>query len=188
MHKHFAYRLFTAAAVLGLTFGSVLTTQAAWEKAPGGRWRYSYDDSAYAVGWAMLEGSWYYFDAGGWMTTGWLQDQGHWYYMDPVSGVMTVNQWVDGCYINQDGVMEMEPPAEAINRDTVFTLLRQALTKEGLYPDAVMRIDHENGKEIVVNIGEENTPTQFKIYNSYTVNKATGVAVPAFAGSPLNLK
>ena len=188
MHKRFLYRLLTVTAALGLTFGSVMTAQAAWEKAPGGRWWYSYDDSTYATGWTKIGDDWYYFDASGWMVTGWFQDQGCWFYLDPINGTKTVNQWVDGYYLGQDGIMVTDTQAETINKDTVFALLRQALTKEGLYPNAVMRIDHENGKEIVVNIGDENTPTQFKIYNSYTINKATGAAVPSFAGPVLNLK
>lgn len=188
MRKHMIYKLLTAGMALTLSLGAVMVSQAAWEKAPGGRWWYSYDSEGYAKGWAQIDGIWYYFDTDGWMKTGWLEDQGKWYYLDPISGSMTMDQWVDGYYINGDGVMEENDQSDTINSETVFGLLRKALSKEGLYPNAVMKIDHENGKEIVVNIGEENTPSQFKIYNRYTVNRATGEAVSDFTGPVLHLK
>ena len=37
-------------------------------------------------------GSWYYFDAAGWMQTGWLNQNNSWYYLSE-SGEMKTNGW-----------------------------------------------------------------------------------------------
>lgn len=188
MRKRLAYKLLTTGMVLSLSMGTVMISQAAWQKVPDGRWWFSSEDGGYDVGWSLIDGTWYYFDTDGWMKTGWLQDQEKWYYLDPITGSMTVNQWVDGYHVNSDGVMEQETQSDTINSSTVFGLLRKALAKEGLYPDAVMKIDREDGKEITVNIGSEVNPSSFKVYNRYTVNKATGVAKSDFTGPTLILK
>ena len=37
-------------------------------------------------GWRQINGSWYYFDADGYMHTGWLEWNGHWYYLESKVG------------------------------------------------------------------------------------------------------
>lgn len=38
-----------------------------WIKNEVGKWWYQYKDGSYAVGWKVIDGSWYYFDADGYM-------------------------------------------------------------------------------------------------------------------------
>ena len=57
-------------AALVLVTGMVSTAGAAWESS-GGRWWYSKDDGGYYSNEWLQAGSWYYFDADGWMATGW---------------------------------------------------------------------------------------------------------------------
>lgn len=66
-----------------------------------GSWWYRHDDGSYPVSeWELIDGSWYYFDAAGWMQTGWLNQNNSWYYLSE-SGAMLSNgwYWIDGsCY------------------------------------------------------------------------------------------
>lgn len=85
----------------------------------GGRWWYRHADGSFTSdGWEMIGGSWFLFDASGWMLTGWqsvggrwyylCEEEGHdlgrmlvgwqrvsgrWYYMDPATGAMATD-WV----------------------------------------------------------------------------------------------
>ena len=64
----------------------------------------------------MLTGLWlpindktYYFNAAsdaaqGKMATGWYQVDGNWYYFWPDSGEMAKNQYINGFYVNEDGI------------------------------------------------------------------------------------
>lgn len=77
------------------------------------------------VGWQKINGSWYYMDTGGAMQHGWLNLAGNWYYLGPANdgamrvgwqaingnyyyfyedGIMASNAWVDGYYLDQDGI------------------------------------------------------------------------------------
>lgn len=67
-------------------------------------WRYN-DGSWPSSQWMLISGSWYYFDAEGYMCTGWQTIGGNSFYLDPATGAMLANQRTpDGYWVNQDGV------------------------------------------------------------------------------------
>lgn len=58
----------------------------------GGRWWYRHADGSYTTsGWEKIGGTWYYFDAAGWMKTGWVLLGDKWYYLKS-SGAMACNE------------------------------------------------------------------------------------------------
>ena len=58
----------------------------------GSRWWYRHADGSYTKnGWEKIGGTWYYFDAAGWMKTGWLLLGDKWYYLKS-SGAMASNE------------------------------------------------------------------------------------------------
>ena len=56
------------------------------------------------TGWLLREGKTYFLDADGVMATGWYQVDGNWYYFWPDSGEMAKNQYINGFYVNEDGI------------------------------------------------------------------------------------
>lgn len=72
-------------------------TEAGWKEDSVGVW-YQYEDGSYAVGWAQIEGYWYYFDASGYMERGWTRVGNKWYLFDEESGIM----YEDGRYLVDD--------------------------------------------------------------------------------------
>lgn len=68
-------------------------------------WRYFLDDGTYPVNtWKQINNNWYYFDANGYMyEQGWHWINGNCYYMYS-TGIMASNTWIDGNYVNSDGV------------------------------------------------------------------------------------
>lgn len=90
----------------------------------GNNWKYRHSDGTYTTSsWKQIEGSWYHFDAAGWMQTGWIKDGGKWYYLASSgsrygegwhqigsswyymysSGVMAENTWIGNYYVNSSG-------------------------------------------------------------------------------------
>ncbi|MEY8536768.1 hypothetical protein AALH30_25175, partial [Blautia pseudococcoides] len=65
---------------------------------------YKYPKSA----WKQIGGTWYYFDANGWMMTGWVQDNKKWYYLK-ASGAMAADELVRTggkvYYVDKNGKM-----------------------------------------------------------------------------------
>ena len=63
------------------------------------------------VGWQFDKTSqrWFCLSPSGVMLTGWQNVNDKWYYLNPVSdgiqGAMLSNQWIDGRFVNADGVM-----------------------------------------------------------------------------------
>ena len=77
--------------------------------ASNGRWWYRNADGSYPANcWQKIDGSWYHFDAQGWMQTGWLKDGGTWYYLSPSGAMATGWQKIDGSwyYFNASGAMQ----------------------------------------------------------------------------------
>lgn len=71
----------------------------------GHGWWYEDNGSYYANGMQYIEGSYYIFDADGYMMTGWGQTKGgDWYYAHP-SGVVAMSEWVGDYYFEDDGRM-----------------------------------------------------------------------------------
>lgn len=87
-----------------------------WIQAADGRWRYRHSDGSYTVnGWEYINGSWYYFDASGWMMTGWIQVNGNWYYLSS-SGAM-VTGWQ---FISYPGINNNQPYYNYFNSSGAF--------------------------------------------------------------------
>ena len=68
-------------------------------------------------GWKIIGADYYFFredgslytgwleqDADGVMAAGWYQVDGNWYYFWPDSGEMAKNQYINGFYVNGDGI------------------------------------------------------------------------------------
>lgn len=79
--------------------------QGAWSNDEYG-WKYTYlDTNLDAVGVAVIDELWYFFDSLGYMQTGWVEINGYSYYFDTVDGTMLVNTTTpDGYRVGADGV------------------------------------------------------------------------------------
>lgn len=75
-----------------------------WGKTSNGKWML-FEKNVPLTGWKMVSGKWYYMDLEGIMQTGWINDGTDWYYLYP-SGVMAYNTYVDGYYVDWNGVMQ----------------------------------------------------------------------------------
>lgn len=89
-----------------------------------GKWYYLSDNGDMQTGWLQDQRQWYYLGADGGVLTGWntidgktyfMNDQcailygwwvidGKWYYFDTNTGSLVRDAWVDGYYINSDGI------------------------------------------------------------------------------------
>ena len=67
------------------------------------------------TGWVLSDGKWYYLNpvsdgSLGRMLTGWQQINGHWYYLnensDGTRGAMLTDTWIEGNYVNPEGIWE----------------------------------------------------------------------------------
>ncbi len=56
------------------------------------------------TGWIRRDEKTYFADSNGEMVEGWYQIDGSWYYFYPGSGEMARDTWIDGFYIDSDGV------------------------------------------------------------------------------------
>lgn len=66
---------------------------------------YYFEPNGYmTTGWRSIKGKWKYFDNNGCQKTGWIQSGGQLYYINSLGGYMDTNQYVDGWYLNNDGV------------------------------------------------------------------------------------
>ena len=76
----------------------------------GGHWYYmnptpdSFEGVMFRNNWANVSGKLYYFNNEGIMMEGWNQIDGNWYYFYPGEGSRAANTWIDGFYVDQDGV------------------------------------------------------------------------------------
>lgn len=76
----------------------------------GNRWYYlnrtpdAYEGCMLRNMWQIIDGNTYCFGADGAMLEGWNQVDGNWYYFYPGAGSKAVNTYIDGFYVNQDGI------------------------------------------------------------------------------------
>ncbi|WP_294155513.1 hypothetical protein [uncultured Clostridium sp.] len=71
----------------------------------GYSWYYFDDYGDMVVGWCYDSwGDWYYFDENGAMATGWRYLGGNWYYFNIYSGIMEHDTYIDGYYLDHNGV------------------------------------------------------------------------------------
>ncbi len=74
-----------------------------------GKWYYlnTVDNSlqgAMFTGWINRDEKTYFAEANGAIVEGWCQIDGQWYYFYPGSGELARNTWIDGQYVDGDGV------------------------------------------------------------------------------------
>jgi len=75
-----------------------------WGKTSSGKW-VLLEQGVPVNGWKTVKGKWYYMDSDGVMQTGWVSDGENWYYLK-ASGDMAYNTFVDGYYLDWNGVMQ----------------------------------------------------------------------------------
>lgn len=63
---------------------------------------------------------WYYAESDGSLKTGWFDYQGQWYYLSE-EGSLASYIYVDGCYVNKDGIWDQSP-----NENVIVTLNRES--------------------------------------------------------------
>lgn len=90
-----------------------------WQEKDGSWYFYKNDEKQ--AGWIQDKNSWYYLGPDGKMRTGWIKDNGKWYYLN-TDGTMATNTTVDGCYINENGLIEETPlnttKQNSVSKDT----------------------------------------------------------------------
>ena len=69
----------------------------------GSDWYYFDDNGVMQTGWQQIHEKWYYLGDDGVMLTGWQKIHEKWYYFDN-SGVMLTDTYIDGYYIDSDGI------------------------------------------------------------------------------------
>ncbi len=98
MRKRILTVIMTAVMTLSMTIPAFAGQ---WQQSSG-RWWYQRDDGSYpANAWELIDGSYYHFDANGYMETGWYLEidkslSDYWqvtgaYYLDPATGKMATN-------------------------------------------------------------------------------------------------
>lgn len=127
----FCYRDLTQPARTAADPSYVKTTEG-WASDSTGNYYYSISSGAprfVTSAWKQINGSWYYFNAAGYMQTGWAYINGLWYYLDLAtgkmltgwnvingkwyymngSGEMQQSCWIGGYWFGQDGAWTYAP-------------------------------------------------------------------------------
>lgn len=90
---------------------SIVNTEAEVKKVALNGWKeekgnwYFYKDDEKQKNWIQDKDQWYYLGSDGKMRTGWIKDSDEWYYLNE-DGTMATNVTIDGCYLNNDGIIE----------------------------------------------------------------------------------
>ena len=136
-------KLILGSLVIATTFAlTPISASAEWRHDSKGDW-YTESDS-YATGWRYIEHfggySWYLFGEDGYVKKGWFQDGGNSYYGCPF---ITTDRYVDGYYLNRDGILTTDTSNATIKESSVKATLEivkklEALgwVKEGVFWDA----------------------------------------------------
>lgn len=75
-----------------------------WTDIEGNIYYFNNDFTAKNKYWTLYQNEWYLFDNYSLVRSQWYAaSNGRWYYLDQ-QGRMLVNQWIDGCWINEDGI------------------------------------------------------------------------------------
>ena len=75
-----------------------------WTEIEGNIYYFNNDYTAKNKYWTLYQNEWYLFDNYSLVRSQWYAaSNGRWYYLDQ-QGRMLVNQWIDGCWINGDGI------------------------------------------------------------------------------------
>jgi len=76
---------------------------------------YFYKNDKKQVEWLQDQNSWYYLGSDGKMRTGWIKNNDKWYYLSS-NGKMVTNTTIDGCYLNENGIIE-ETPSNTVSQN-----------------------------------------------------------------------
>ena len=104
--------------------------------ASNGRWWYRNADGSYPANcWQKIDGSWYHFDAQGWIETGWQKDGGIWYYLSDSGAMVTGWQQIDGScyYFDGSGAMYANRWRGDYYLGSSGAMLTNAWTPDGYY-------------------------------------------------------
>lgn len=104
-----------------------------------GSW-YFYKDNEKQKDWVKDKDSWYYLGTDGKMRIGWIKSNDKWYYMNE-DGTMATNTTIDGCYLNNDGIIDETPTSAKSNNETISDNSSQSTT---ISPDKAIELIREN--------------------------------------------
>lgn len=102
-------KMIVAALIASLSMSCSFTALAGWQQDSVGWWYVKEDGSnTYAVGDALIEGAYYWFNDSGYMQTGWKSVSGYWKYYDADGKRASGWREVDGkwYYFDNDGRMQ----------------------------------------------------------------------------------
>ncbi|WP_160688597.1 hypothetical protein [Clostridium sp. C2-6-12] len=128
-------KLILGSLVIATTFAiTPINASATWQHDAKGTW-YTEGDS-YATGWRYLEhyGGWQWslFDDKGYVKTGWFQDGGNWYYADTMNKYILRDTYIDGYYLNKDGILSTDTSNSRASESAVKATLEIAKKLEDL--------------------------------------------------------
>lgn len=79
------------------------------------KWYYLNEEGEMVSGWVKVKDKWYYLSENGSMATGWMNYNNQWYYLN-IEGDMAVNTYIEGYWIDGDGVRK--DSATEVNKDS----------------------------------------------------------------------
>ena len=74
------------------------------------------------------------------MRTGWIKDKDQWYYLNK-DGTMATNVTIDGCYLNDEGIIEETPAPAKTTNETISNNSSKSTT---ISPDRAIELIREN--------------------------------------------
>ncbi|AGF59652.1 hypothetical protein B0P06_006073 [Clostridium saccharoperbutylacetonicum] len=121
-----------------------------------GSWYYCDDSGKMKLNWLQDKSKWYYLGSDGKLRTGWIKDSDKWYYMNN-DGTMAVNTTIDGCYLNQDGIIVETPAKKKENDSEASSNNRNApivITYTTNSNGDILTSSYPNGSSIQVKLGQ----------------------------------
>ena len=108
---------------------------------------YFYTDDEKQKNWIQDKDEWYFLGTDGKMRIGWIQDNDQWYYMNE-DGTMATNVTIDGCYLNNEGIIEETPTPAKSNNEAISNNSSQSTT---ISPDRAIELIRENDNVYINN-------------------------------------
>lgn len=153
-------------------------------------WYYLDDSGKMKLNWVQDKNKWFYLGSDGKMRTGWIQDQGKWYYINS-DGTMAANTTIDGCYLNENGIIIDTPAKKEKQAETKGELnsnvenVGNSLTRN----EAINLIYNNDGKNIMKEkikleyygvYTKDQMITMFKKYPGASINEDAYVVLAIF--------
>lgn len=86
------------------SYSNASTGNGSWKSDGSGTW-YEFADGTYlADTLKVIDGQTYQFDTYGYRCSGWKKKDGAYRYFDPADGAMKTSTWIDGDYVNEQGI------------------------------------------------------------------------------------